>query len=214
VNDLANNGWPALLAVAIIVAALLVLVLLFSVLQLRGRVAQAIREEGFTPVRVRWRPFAYWAPRWCFRGHPFEAVYADASGLTQSGRFWVSQWPGRVRWIAPQAGYLEKPMTRVARAVYFSAAALCVGFATTLLLAQQVYVPRLAYWSGGRYLRGWPKDLLALAALCAAGSLLAQVAYHYSRQTDERRHRWAARAFSAAAWALFWISWALALCSR
>jgi len=212
-NTFANNGWLALLALAIIVAALLALVLVFSVLQARALVVQAICEEGFTPVRVRWRPFAYWRPQWR-RGHAFEAVYADASGLTQSGRFWASQWAGEVRWIAPEAGYLEKPMTRLARAVYFSAAALCVGFATILLLAQQVYVPRLAYWSGGRYLHGWPKDLLALAGVCAAASLLTQVAYHYSRQTDERRYRWAARASSAAAWAMVGISYALALCTK
>jgi hypothetical protein len=213
VNALANNGWLALLCVAMIVAALFGLVLAFSVVRLRARVMQSLRDEGFAPVRVRWRPLAYWAPRWD-AGLAFEAVYADASGLIQRGRFWVPERRSGVQRVAPDAGYLMKPMSRAVQAVYLSASALCIGFATWLLRVQQVYVPGLIYSSRGAYWLGWPKDLVALAVLCAAGSLLTQVAYHYSRQARECWYRRAARALGVVAWALVCIAYGLRFWSR
>jgi hypothetical protein len=212
-NALANNGWLALLCVATIVAALFGLVLAFSVVRLRARVVQSLCDEGSAPVRVRWRPLAYWAPRWD-AGLAFEGVYADASGLIQRGRFWVPARRSGVQRVAPQVGYLMKPMSRAAQAVYLLASALCIGFGTWLLRAQQVYVPGLVYTSRGAYWRGWPKDVVALGLLCAAGSLLTQVAYHYSRQAGECWYRRVARTFGVVGWTLVCIAWALRFWSR
>ncbi len=150
------------------------------------------------PIRVRWRPFTYWAA-WRWFGHPFEATYTDATGETHQARFWTSQWNPKARRIAPEKGYMQKPLPWLGQIIFLSLAALCIGFGVMLLLVHD-----LRPW---RYrLQGWPENLLAAAVICFAGAILPHIAYHYSRRTDERGHRLVARAFSAASGVLFFLS--------
>jgi hypothetical protein len=201
----ASNVLIPILGVVAIIAVLAALHVTLAVLLMRDRVRRAMCEEGLTPMRVRWRPFAYWAPAG-LRGWAFEGVCADATGMPQCGRFWVSPWRRRVWRIDPDAGYFRKPLSRLARVVYALMSGLCLAFAIRTLVAHQLLLPRTRLAPHGVPVCGWPKNLLSAAVLCAAGELLLHVAYHYSRQTDERRYRRAARALTAGGWALFWLS--------
>ena len=99
-NANVRDAWPLLLSLAILVVAPVVLGVLLLVVLSRERVKRAIHDAGFKPIRVRWRPFAQWAPAQG-GGTAFDGIYADATGLPQHARFWVSRWHPRVTVDSP-----------------------------------------------------------------------------------------------------------------
>lgn len=200
-----------LLILAVIIITLFCLAQTLGVLLMRDVVKRAIREQGFEPLQVRWRPLALWAERWRTRGSPlsptpFEGIYADVTGATHQARFLVRLWPSRVHWIPPDGSYCFKPMSRFAQVVCCGISALCLYLGIKYLLAQELYLPPVLRNPRGVHLHGWPKSLFCLTLFCIAGSLLPDVVYRYSNQTNERAYRLAARAFEAIGVALLWLS--------
>jgi hypothetical protein len=207
-----------LLSCVAVIVILFGLLVTYSVVGRRERVKRAICDAGFKPIRVGWRSFAYWAPV-LRNGTAFNASYSDATGLPRRARFWVGGGMfgcrNEVRWISPEAGHLWKPLSRLQQFVYGCFSLLGLGFGIRTLLVHEVLLPLGTRANPvGTHLHGWPKNLLALAALCLAGALLTHFAYHYSRQTDERRYRLAARAFATTSWLLFLLSLATNMYQR
>jgi hypothetical protein len=203
----ASGGLSVVFGVVAFGTALLALSLTLAVLLMRERVKQAMYEQGLTPVRVRWRPFAYWSPA-VGRGWAFEVIGADAFGTMQSGRFWVSSLRWRVWRIAADAGYFKEPMSGLMQVVYLLTSTLCFGFGIRTLLARVIILPSTRRAPQGVHLYGWSKNLLSAAVLCAAGVLLLHVVYHYSGPSNERKFRRVARTVAATGWVLLWLSFA------
>lgn len=200
-----------LLILAAIITTLLGLIQTLGVLWMRDLVMRAIREQGFEPLRVRWRPLALWADRWGARGRtlaptPFEGIYADATGATHQARFLVRLWPSRVRWIPPEGSYSFKPMSWFAQVVCCGISALCLYFGIKYLLAQELFLPPVLRNPRGVHLHGWSKNLLCLTLFCIAGSLLSGVVCRYRHQADERVYRLASRSCEVVGMALLWLS--------
>ncbi len=74
---------------------LLLLVGLKAIWTLAGRewVKSSLQTRGITPLKVRWRPFA-WGSGW---GPSFRVVYQDSAGITHQARCDVLWWD-HVRW--------------------------------------------------------------------------------------------------------------------
>ena len=69
---------PVDLKIYLLIAASLALVALLvflGAMLAREAVKRDLQEQGFEPLHVQWRPFAYWAIFW---STPFRVVYHDA----------------------------------------------------------------------------------------------------------------------------------------
>ena len=83
--------------------SLLALFQTLGVLLTHDLVKRAIRERGFKPIQIRWRPFSAWVRGQRIdnplSGTPFDGTYADATGEIHHARFLVWLWHSRVRWM-------------------------------------------------------------------------------------------------------------------
>jgi hypothetical protein len=84
-----------------------------------------------------------------------------------------------VRWIAREVDYLEKILLLLGRILYVSIAPILLYIAARAALAREIFRPPRLRPPRGIHISGEAKNLLALAALFGAVSLLTQVAYNY-----------------------------------
>jgi hypothetical protein len=193
-----GNGYSLLFLVAYVVGFVVVLCLLW-VLLMRERVKTSLKERGFKPKHIRWHPFAFWAGPY---SAGFTVVYQNDYGIEHRSRCRVFD---QVRWIAGEVDYLEKNLPLFGRILYLAIAAVFLYIASRAALAREVFLPPTLRAPRGVHITGEAKDLLALAALFGAASLLTQVAYNYLKR-NERLSRTLARSFAVLGWLLFFAS--------
>src|SRR5215468_4914610 len=154
-----------------IVAVLFFLWLLY----LREQVKKDLYKRGLTPLRVRWRPFAYWTGVY---GSGFRVVYNSPLAGAEPGRCWVSNLDLRVRWIDPESGYLPSGLPWIGKWVYGLISAALFWFGAKCFLAQELILPGALKHPGPLRLRGWPLILLGAAALSGAINCLIVVSHN------------------------------------
>lgn len=87
---------PAYLNIALVVAIVAVLWTLFVIL-CREWVKRDLRERGYTPVKIRWRPLASSRARCAFH-----VIYVDETGLIYRAHC-------RTSWIRPSISWRRVP---------------------------------------------------------------------------------------------------------
>ena len=199
-----------LLLPILVIFAIVVVVMLLLMLWAREQVKKNLRERGFRPIRVRWRPFAYWRQ---LNSTGFNVSYLDVAGSKYEARCSVSTlaWPfGQgVQWIENDAQYLDKNLPWVGRVIYLRACTFFLYFGVRNLIAGEWVIPRRGYPGQPHHLSGWPMILLSSAALCGAVSSLAKVAYQYVTEHGERACNFVARFFAITGWLLLAASFAV-----
>lgn len=166
------------------------------VILLRERVKTSLKDQGFHPKRVRWRPFAFWASAY---GTGFVVVYLDDYGIQHRARCSVFD---KVHWVPEEVDYLDKNLPLFGRILYLCIAAVLLYIAARAALATLVFLPPTLRAPRGIRISGWAKQLVALAAFSGAASLLIHVVYSYVRRND-RFFRRAARSLAILGWVLF-----------
>jgi len=192
--DPAKQAVLLILELGWILAVLFFLWLLF----LREQVKKELSRRGLVPIRVRWRPFAYWAGPY---GSGFWVVYGGPLMGAERGRCWVSNLDFRVRWIDPESGYLPSGLPMVGKWVYALISAALCWFGAKCLLAQELILPGTLRHPGPVRLRGWPLILLGGAALSGAVNCLIVVSHNVLGSRHERLHTVLARSAGAIGWA-------------
>jgi hypothetical protein len=169
----------------------------------REQVKKDLLRQGFAPINVRWRPFAYWA--W-LKETGFTATFVDATGCIQTAR--CALWFSKVRWIAADVKYLNKNLPRAGKLAYLIISLLLLDFGLKHLVTQELILPPSFRQSQPRpiYLHGWPLDLMSFAAICYAASLITAIVYCYRIRANERNYIFISRGLSIFSWVLFWLS--------
>jgi hypothetical protein len=184
----------------------LVLVLL-TVVWMREQVKKDLWQRGLTPVRVRWVPYAYWASVY---STAFSVCYTDQNGRVSRARCCTSTLgPTRVRWVPEDVRYLMTNVGSFGQLILTSIALFLLQFAVRAMLRAELILPASYRYRQPVHVHGWPLTLLCLAALCGAGSLLAQVIFQHDRRNRERTYTLLARGSSLLGWTLLWSSLAL-----
>jgi len=191
-----------LLKITAFFAGFIFIVLFLGIVWAREQVKKDLRRQGFAPINVRWRPFAYWS--WSEESS-FFVTFVDATGCIQTGR--CSGWFSKVRWISNDTKYLDKKMPRAGRLIYLIFAILLVAFGLKNLVTGELTLPpSLRRPAKPIYLHGWPVILASFAALCCAASLTTAIVYCYHLRANERNYIFVSRGFSVLSWILLWLS--------
>jgi hypothetical protein len=201
----AQSYLPLVALAALPVVALTLLWLLF----LREQVKKDLRQQGFTPIRVRWRPFAFWA---LYYSSGFNVLCADPANEIHRLRCRVSNLDLRVRWIDPRVRYLED-LPGIGRVVYGLLMVLLLGFGVRCLAAGKLVLPATLRHPKPVRLQGLPLSLLAAAALCGAGHFLTVLLSQYAGEESKRPYELVARGLSWAGWGLFLASLVVYTCA-
>src|SRR5476649_61979 len=93
----------SLLKAILFIAGFIYVLIFLGIIWAREQVKKDLQRQGFPPINVRWRPFAYWA--W-LKETGFVATFVDGTNCVQTAR--CSVWFSYVRWIPDEQKYLNK----------------------------------------------------------------------------------------------------------
>jgi len=192
-----------LLKAILFIAGFISVLFLLGIAWAREQVKKDLQRQGFNPIRVRWRPFAYWA--W-LKETGFIVMFVDATGCVQTAR--CSVWFSKVRWIADDVKYLNKNLPLVGKLAYLIIALLLLDFGLKHLLTGELILPPSLrqLQPGPIYLHGWTLNSMSFAALCYAASLITAIVYCYRVRANQRNYIFISRGLSIFSWILFWLS--------